>query len=155
MAHLCAGGSAGDGRAAGVGKEVEHFDRPSRLLDLLAGKVPVDRLFGEKPRVLEVHGLDLECEVLILHLPRFGQLVLVPMTAAGGRAVVAALCALPAAVLVGRVPDRLRVGAHQYLLIPPLQLFAVAAVEQFIVFPSVRDPHGQSSRVGFCRITAP
>ena len=141
MADLRARRRARDRRAAGVGEEIQHADGAPRIFDLLARKVPVHGLLGEEARVLEVHGLDLKRKVPVFHLPGFGQPVLVPVSAAGGRAVVAALRAAPAAVRVRRLPYRLRVRPHQDLLSPALQLFSAAAVQQFVIFPSVRDPH--------------
>ena len=132
---------AGDARRARVCKEVQHTDGTARLLDLLTRKVPVHRLLGKESRVLEVHGLALERQVAVTHLPLLGQLFLVPMSAAGGRAVVASLRVFPAAVRVRRLPDGLRVGTHEDLPPPALQLFAAAAVEQLVILPLVRDPH--------------
>ena len=125
----------------GFVEEVQHADGPARVFDLLARKIPVDGLLGEQARVLKIHGLDLEFEILVIYRPALWQLFLVPMSAARGRAVIAALRVAPAAVRARRLPDRLRVGPHQNLLSPAFELFSAAAVQQLIIFPTVRDPH--------------
>ena len=91
--------------------------------------------------MLEVHGLDVERQITIGDLPLLGKTVLLPVSAALGGAEVAPLRALPAGVLALRLPDRLRIGAHEDLPPPALQLFSAAAVQQLIILPSVCDPH--------------
>ena len=65
---------AGDRRAARVGKEVQNANGPSRASDFLHRKVPVGGLLREHARVLEVHGLYVERELLIPHLPLLGKM---------------------------------------------------------------------------------
>ena len=124
MANAGARFGAGHGGAAGVGEQVQHPDGASRLADLLHGEVPVGSLLRKQPCVLEVHGLHLEPQAFIGDGPAFRQLVLVPVAAAGGGTGVAGVGGLPAPVAAVRIPDGLRVGTHQYLLIPALQLFS-------------------------------
>ena len=141
MADARAGLQTGDGRAAGVGKEVQHRDRAARVLDLFARPVPIHGLLGEEPRVLEVHGLHVEGEIFILHVPALGQAALVPLPAAGFAAGVPPGGALPAWVVPRRLPDGLRVRAHEGIVPPALQLLAARAVDQLIILPVRRNPH--------------
>ena len=141
MADLRARRRTRDRRAAGISKKVQHADGTIRIFDFFARKIPVDGLLGEKPRVLEVHGLDLEFKILVAHDPALRQLILIPVSAAGGRAMIPSLCVAPAAIRTRRLPDRLRIRSHQNLLSPAFEFFSAAAVQQLIIFPTVRDPH--------------
>ena len=112
MANACTGLGAGDTGSARIRKEVEHIYGSARLADLVHCKVPVARLLGKKSRVLEVHGLDIERQLAVIYLPACGQAALVPRTAAGLRAAIACIAAIPALVGAGRIPYCLRVGTH-------------------------------------------
>ena len=60
-----AGLRGGDRRGAGVAEEIEHGDfapRGARGFDFSAEPVPVHRLLGKEPGVLEGGGMDLERE---------------------------------------------------------------------------------------------
>ena len=141
MAHgrTCLG--AGHGGAAGIGEQIQHADGTAGMADLLHGEVPVGGLFGEQPRVLEVHGLDLEGQLLIADGPALRQFLLIPVAAAGRRAAVAGVGRAPTAVAALTLPDGLRIGTHQYLLTPALQLLAAAAIQQLIILPTICYPH--------------
>ena len=141
MADAGAGLGAGHSGAAGVGEQVQHTDGTACGADLLHGEVPVGGLLRKEAGVLEVHGLDLKRQVLVADRPALRQLSLVPVAAAGGGAGIPGVGGLPAPVAALCVPDGLGVGAHQYLPVPALQLFAAAAVQQLVILPILCDPH--------------
>ena len=125
-ARLCAGA----GRAAGVGKEVQHLRTSAGArcvrFDLFAHPVPVDRLLGKQPRVFEAGRTHDEREIAVRDRPLLGQLLFIlPVPAAGRAAVIHRVGARFGAV---HRPDRLRVGTQQRHIAPALQLVAVACV---------------------------
>ena len=140
MAHAGTRLGAGNGCAACVGEEVQHADGAVSLADGLHGEIPVHRLLGEQTRVLEVHGLDLEGQFLIVDRPALREGILLPVTAARLRTAVAGVGLAPQGAPL-HLPNGLRVGAHQDLVVPALQFLTAAAGEQFIIFPAVRNPH--------------
>ena len=140
MTDRRAGGGGSQSGTAGIGKQIEHIDGPSGVFDLLPDEVPVGGLLGEDAGVLKAHGLDIEHQLLIVDGPLFGQLAHLPVTAAGLAAVIGGVGLFPHGA-AGRLPDGLRVGAHQDLFSPALQTLTAAAVQQFIIFPVFRCPH--------------
>ena len=137
MADLGPGLGAGHGGGPGVAEEVQHADGPAGGADFLHGKVPVAGLLREQTRVLEVHGLDVEGQLSIAHLPVGGQAALVPAAAAGLAAAVAGVPVVPMDVAPGRVPYGLGVRPHQVKLAPALQLLPLGAVDQFKILPFI------------------
>ena len=83
--------------------------------------------------------------VSVLNLFAYTGAASVACAAAGIGAEVSSVGLPPAGVVPGGVPDGLGVRPHQQLLPPPLQLLSAAAVQQLIVLPSVRNPHGRPS----------
>ncbi len=132
---------AGDGRRAGIGKEVQHADGPAGFTDLCHRPVPVGRLLREKAGVLEVHRLDPEAKLPIMHVPGLRNRPFFPAPSAAFAAKIAGVARLPMTVSARGVPDRLRIRPHQIDLPPAFQFLAVGAVQQFIVLPAVRHPH--------------
>ena len=144
MADLRPRRSAGRAGGPGIGEEVQHVHLPPGGADALLSEIPVHRLLGKKAGVLEVHGLDLEGQILVPDLPLSREPPLFPAAAAGAGAEVTPVGTLPAAMGPGRIPDSLGVRAHQELVPPAFQLFPPAAVQQFIVLPPIGNPHGLS-----------
>ena len=145
MADLRPRRGAGRAGGAGVGEEVQHAHLPPGGADALLSEIPVHRLLGKKAGVLEVHGLDLEGQILVPDLPLSREPPLFPATAAGAGAEVPPVRPLPACVTPPGIPDRLGIRTYQELVPPALQLLPSAAVQQLIVPPAVGDPHGASS----------
>ena len=141
MADGSAGLGTGHRSAAGIGEQVQHPNGTVSLADLVHDKIPVHRLLREQARMLEVHGLDLEGQILIMHLPAFRQRLFLPVSAAGLTAEIPGVGPFPLRQTPGRFPDGLWVRTHQILLVPALQLFTAAAVQQLIILPLIRDPH--------------
>ena len=144
MTDAGSGSGTGNGGAAGIGKQVQHIDGPSRIADLVHAPIPVGCLFRENTGVFKIHGFDLKTEFLIANFPFFRQLFGVPLTAAGIAAGIAGIVFPPAVMIFGCLPDHLRVGTHQGILPPALQLFSSGAVQHLIVFPITCDPHALS-----------
>ena len=145
MAHAGPGLGAGHGSAAGIGKQVQHPDRPTSIANLIHSKIPVHRLLGKQARMLEVHGLYLKGQLIVVNLPAFRQCFFLPVSAAGLRSEISGVCLFPCGMAMIRFPDGLRVRAHQILLVPAFQLFSSAAVQQLIILPLIRNPHQDSS----------
>ena len=134
----------GDGGGACVGEEVQNAYPAPRALYLPHDVVPVRGLLGEDAGVLEVHGLDVEGELAVSYLPVCRQAPLVPGPAAGVAAGIAPVAVLPARVAARRIPDGLRVGAHEGIAAPALQLFAAGAVDELKIPPVIRRPLRQT-----------
>ena len=140
--HFGARFGAGDARPARVRKEVEHPDLPARARDERAHTVPVDRLFGEQPRVLEAHRLDLEGQIFVADRPFLGDAAAVfPRAAALVAAAVHRVDARVGEQVAPRRPDHLRIGAQQHDVLPAFQFIAVARGEHGVVFPVLGDAH--------------
>ena len=142
MAHGRPRRRAGDGGPAGVGEQVEHVHRAPGLLNPLPGKVPVCRLLGKHAGMLEVHQPHVKGEIPVAHLPPLGDVPALPLPAAGVGPGVPGVRPFPALVGAGGIPDSLGVGPHQQLVPPAPQLFPPAALQQPIIRPCPRCPHG-------------
>jgi hypothetical protein len=151
-------GRCGAGRRACVAEEVEDVHLAPGPLDGRVDPVPVDRLLGEEPRVLERRRAYLEDEAkgVIADLPVLGKVALeLPASAARLAAVVEPVPVVPARagfrVLPG--PQHLGVRANERIGSPALLLHSLAAVHQLVVAPPVGDEqrrslNGNGHRVG-------
>ena len=95
--------------------------------------------------MLEVHRADVEGQLAVTDLPALRQGGLVPAAAAGLTALIAAVAYVPVRIAARRFPDGLRVGAHEIVFAPALQLFPARTVDQFKILPFVRNVHRRSS----------
>ena len=120
---------------------------PSGAPYLFNDIIPVHRLLREKSRVLEVHGLYVEGQFPVSHLPALRQGSLVPLSSAGGGSLVSGRRAFPGGIIPGRVPNGLGVRAHEGIFAPPLQLFAARAVYKLKIPPFISDPHSFSPNI--------
>ena len=143
---LRAGCGAGHGGAAGVGEQVEHADLSVGAGDLLHHEIPVGRLLGEEPGVLEAGRADLEAELAVTNVPAFRQLFQVfPVSAAFGGTMIAGMGLQPEAAFLCDRPQRQRVGAPQDDVLPAFELFSVSGIDAFVIFPAGCDLiHGVS-----------
>ena len=82
MAHVGTRRGTGDARRARVGKKVQHAYFASRPADRLCGEIPIDRLLGEKPRMLEIHGFEIEFQFTVTYLKRWRQFIYLPTSSA-------------------------------------------------------------------------
>ena len=82
-----------------------------------------------------------------MNAPVLRQMVRGPVSAAGARAGIARVKALPARVLPRRAPDDLRVRPHEIEAAPALELFSVGGIEHLIILPLIGFPHGLSAPV--------
>ncbi len=130
-------------RAAGIGKEIEHRNRPPGRADALRDKVPVGRLLGKDAGVLKAHRFDVEGLFTPRHAPAFGQRADAPASAARVRTVVygVGLCPQRRGAFV---PDGLRIRPRKGVISPALQPLSAAAVKQPIIVPVRRNPHAIS-----------
>ncbi len=89
-------------------------------------------------------GAHIKGQILIIHAPFFGQaLKKLPFPAALGAAVIIGMGALPDfRALFG--PDGLRIGPAQDNVLPPLQLFPVAAVQHLVILPAIGYIHANA-----------
>ena len=133
---------AGHRGAPGVGEKVEHRDGAAGPPDEIGTEIPVGSLLGEETGMLEIHGLDLEGEVPIADLPLFGDILFLPPAPASRGTSVAGVGPPPQGIVSGGVPDGLGIGTDQDTVPPAFQLFPSATVDQLIILPLVRDPHG-------------
>ena len=140
MAHLCARRGAGHGRAAGIGKQVQHAHLSPLLHafgDEVGHPIPIRRLFGEQAGMFESGRADIKAKVFIIHHPAVGQFgEKLPRAAAFFAAMIMRL-RLPPERRIARGPDGLRVGAAQIHVAPAFKLFTAAAIEDFIVLPLI------------------
>ena len=141
MAHARPRLCAGDGRSARIAEEVQDADRPTGGADLPHRPVPVRGLFGEEPGVLEVHGLDVEGQFAVAYLPVLRKVPFVPAAAARLAAAIARVAVVPMGVAARGVPYRLRVGAHEVIAPPALQLLSLGTVYKLKILPFICDPH--------------
>ena len=140
MADLRTRRRASHRRAAGVGEQVEYAHL-SPLLHAVGDEachpIPVGRLFGEQAGVLESGRADIKAQVFIIHHPPVGQLgEKLPRAAALLAAMIMRLRLAPER-RIARGPNRLRIGAAQIHVVPAFELFAAAAIENFIVLPLI------------------
>ena len=136
MVHLRSTGSRRQSGTAGVSKQVQHPHGAAGVCALLPDKIPVSSLLREYTGVLEVHGLDIKRQIILVSdLPAIRQLMLGPVTAAGIGADITGIVALPFRRAVRGVPDDLGIGPHQNVLAPALQALAVGRIQNPIIFP--------------------
>ena len=135
MHYLCPGFGAGAGSAPRIGKQIQHPGSFAAGLhipaDLSGHKVPVYRLFGEQPRVLEARRPHHKSQPLIADLPAFRQLPGVfPMTAAGTG---------PQIYGIGSMwfhgPHRLGVRPQEGHIAPAFQFVAVTGIQNCKILP--------------------
>ena len=93
--------------------------------------------------MLEVHGLHLKGQVFVPDFPALRQGLFLPVAAAGGGAQIPSPRLPPGGMFPGRLPNGLGVRANQHLAVPSLQPLPTAAVQQLIILPMVRNPHGR------------
>ncbi len=144
MGHGGSGFGCGQGGAAGVGEKIENFYRLSGLFPFFYNRrkpVPVYGLLREKPCVLEAERFQAESKLPVPDAPFLGQLEEFPLSAAFGTAVIVSVLLFPAPVCARRVPYDLRVGAHQDIIAPALQLLPAGGIYYFIIFPCICCPH--------------
>ena len=126
MEHLRTTGGCRQRGAAGVGEQVQHPYRAPGIGNLLTDKIPVRRLLRKHTGMLEIHGLDVKGQVIpIFDLPAFRQMVVCPVAAAGVGADISGVKLPPLGGSAGRIPDYLRVRAHQNIVAPAFQTLAV------------------------------
>ena len=102
---------AGDARPARVGEEVEHPHLPARAADEGSHPVPIGGLFGEQPRVLEAHRLDLEGQVAVADRPFGGDgTPVLPGAAPALAAAVDGVYVFTGEQILPHGPDDLRIG---------------------------------------------
>ena len=84
---MCIRDSAESG-AAGIGEQIEHLQRTLRTADNAGEPVPVHRLFGKQPCMLEAEGLEAESEFPVMDAPFFREVKKFPFPSALAAAVV-------------------------------------------------------------------
>ena len=147
VADLSAAQSRRQGRAAGVGEEVEKRRCAAGRLgggDRLADPPPLRALLGEDAEVAEVSAAELEADAGGLDFPglRDARAVVpaVPVLAVEGR-----VRARPFRRRQRRTPQRLRAWTRERVGAEALKLAAVAAVEKFVVVLHLPSPPVPSS----------
>ena len=80
-------------------------------------------------------------DIAVVDGPALRHGLVLPLTTAGVGAGIAAVICLPALMSTGGIPNSLRIGSHEDLVAPALQLLAPSAVDKFIIFPMFRKPH--------------
>ena len=113
----------------------------SGFADLFPDEIPVGSLLRENTCVLEIHRLDIECQIVfIMDLPAFRQMMLCPVAAAGVGADITGIITLPFGSGTGGIPDDLRIRADQNLVPPTFQTFTGSGIQNLIFFPSIGNP---------------
>ena len=146
MCHRSSSSCCSQCCAAGIGEQVQHFDRPSCISDLLREPGAVSCLFREQTRMLKTKGLQIECKLLsrrkfIINAPLLRQIKELPLPTTFCASVIMAVFLFPARIFFFRVPDDLRVWSYQKVISPPLQFFSAGRIQHFIIFPSICYPH--------------
>ena len=116
------------GGTACVGEEIQHLDRAAGIFDFFREPVPVCGLLREKTGVLEAEGLELEGKLLVVDAPLLWKIKKLPLSATLLAAVIMAVRMLPAVLLSWRIPDDLRIRAHEQVIAPALQLFSTGGI---------------------------
>ena len=125
MADTGPGLEAGDCCGTGIAKEVQDADFSLCLSDFFHGPVPVCGLLGKEAGVLKVHRFDKKGQLTVADAPVLGKIPLIPAAAAGLAAAVTGIAVIPVGISARRIPDGLRVGPHQIIAPPALQLLAL------------------------------
>ena len=94
--------------------------------------------------MLETEGLQVKGEPFVGDGPLIGKVKKFPLSASLAAAVIVAVGMAPSPVLFRSIPDDLGVGAHQQVVSPALQFFALGTVNYFIIFPLVCKPHSRN-----------
>lgn len=111
MADLSAGGGAGEGGPAGVGKKIENLDRTPGRGDFFRHPVPVDRLFRKNAGMLKAHGFQTEGQAAVVDFPNGRNIGdFFPVPAARGGAEVSGVSSPPHGMFLWSAPEDLRVG---------------------------------------------
>ena len=114
MEYFRTAGCSCQSGTAGIGEQVQHPDRTAGSGHLLPDKVPVGSLLREDAGMLEVHGLDVKGQVvLIFDLPALRQIVIRPAAAAGIAADITGIIPLPLTGGMGCIPNYLGIRTHQ------------------------------------------
>ena len=123
----------GSGQANGLAEVVKAYDIPYRCLIPLKvdNLVVTGRCISSTHEALASFRISTVCMAL-------GE-------AAGIAAAVLGICPAPQRIFPVTAPDSLGIRTHQYLFVPAFQFFSAAAIQQFIIFPTLSDPHGQPS----------
>ena len=144
MSDMCAGSGCCKCSSAGVGKQVQNFDRASGIADLITEPVPVRCLFREETGMFKAEWFQVECQFFVMDLPLLWKIEEFPFATAFFAAVVVTVHMLPVFFLFRGIPDDLRVRAYQCVITPAFQLFAATAVDDFIIFPFICNPHNKT-----------
>ena len=91
--------------------------------------------------MLEAHRLQHKAQFTIIYIPLIGEPVYSPPSSAAFRASVYAVGIAPTGHLALAVPYHLRVRAHENVLSPAFESFAVGGVEKLVFFPVFSCPH--------------
>ena len=141
MEYLRAPGGSRQRGAARIGKQIQYPHGASGRGHLFPDKIPVGSLLREYAGMLEIHGLDVKGQIiLILDLPPLRQRMVRPVSAAGIGADIAGVIALPLRSGMGGVPNHLGIGTHQNIFSPPLQALPAGSIQNLIVFPFIGNP---------------
>ena len=132
--------------ATGISEQIQHFDRPSCISDLLREPGPVSCLFREQTRVFKAKGLQIECELLsrrkfIINAPLLRQIKELPLPTTFCASVIMAVHFFPASVLLLGIPDHLRIRTNQQIISPAFQLLSCGTVDNLVIFPLICNKH--------------
>ena len=127
--------------SSGVGKQVQHLDRASGGTDFFRKPVPVCRLFREESRMFKAERLQIKGQIPVMDLPLLRKAEEFPFSAAFFTSVIMCVWMIPPAVCLFSIPDYLRVRADQDVITPAFQLFPAGTVYDFIIFPTICNPH--------------
>ena len=96
--------------------------------------------------MLKAEGLQVKGELLsgwkgVSNLPLLRQIKELPLTTAFGTAMIMSIHLSPTLMFLRRIPDDLRIRAHQEIASPAFQLLTCGTVNDFVIFPVICYEH--------------
>ena len=91
--------------------------------------------------MLEFKWLQIKPQFFIPYLPYIRQVKKLPASASFAASVIMPVMLSPSCCLLLCIPDNLWVWAHKDIIPPSLQFLSTGCIYNFIIFPSISNPH--------------